>query len=130
MHGHHLSELGTMHRAAVAKDLGLDPKDYVSPFEGGKTVTNINYSNGGILKNAALIAGLLGSGGLVGLLISDKINPNPPTQIQQPQQQINESVPPPVSVEPPKVKVDDIHLKIDWWVEGDEVDQSVQQIDE
>src|SRR5262245_54213052 len=81
---HHLNESAAMNRAAVAKEMGLDPEAYGSTYPGATispTTTTITHQASGVLKGIVLGAAILGSGGLLsGLaLTSFSSRPRPRT---------------------------------------------------
>ena len=70
---HDLSNRLKMRRKSVAKELGLGDDWDVGTFP-SSTVTINEQPRGGVLKGAALAAGLLAGGGTGGFLVSDLVN--------------------------------------------------------
>jgi hypothetical protein len=81
-----------MRRKSVAKEMGLSDDWDVGTFP-SSTVTINEPAGGGLLKGAALAAGLLAGGGTGGFLLSDVINSDPQPVVETVQETIKESVP-------------------------------------
>ena len=77
---HDLSNRLKMRRKSVAKELGLGDDWDVGTFP-SSTVTINEQQRGGVLKGAALAAGLLAGGGTGGFLVSDLVNPSAPQPV-------------------------------------------------
>ena len=77
---HDLSNRLKMRRKSVAKELGLGDDWDVGTFP-SSTVTINEQPGGGLLKGAALAAGLLAGGGTGGFLVSDLVNPSAPQPV-------------------------------------------------
>jgi hypothetical protein len=82
---HHLNESAAMNRAAVAKEMGLDPEAYGSTYPGATispTTTTITHQASGVLKGIVLGAALLGSGGVLsGLALTSLFKPPGPPNV-------------------------------------------------
>ena len=90
---HDLSNRLKMRRKSVAKELGLGDDWDVGTFP-SSTVTINEQQRGGILKGAALAAGLLAGGGTGGFLVSDLVNPVDPQPVMEAvQETVEKSVP-------------------------------------
>ena len=91
---HDLSNRLKMRRKSVAKELGLGDDWDVGTFP-SSTVTINEQSRGGVLKGAALAAGLLAGGGTGGFLVSDLVNPaDPQPVVEAIEETVKESVVP------------------------------------
>ena len=91
---HDLSNRLKMRRKSVAKELGLGDDWDVGTFP-SSTVTINEHQRGGILKGAALAAGLLAGGGTGGFLVSDLVNPaDPQPVVEAIEETVKESVVP------------------------------------
>ena len=77
---HDLSNRLKMRRKSVAKELGLGDDWDVGTFPSNSVTIN-EQPGGGLLKGAALAAGLLAGGGTGGFLISDVLNPADPQPV-------------------------------------------------
>ena len=89
---HDLTNRLKMRRKSVAKEMGLSDDWDVGTFP-SSTVTINEPSGGGVLKGAALAAGLLAGGGTGGFLLSDVINSDPQPVVETVQETVKESVP-------------------------------------
>lgn len=82
---HHLNESAAMNRAAVAKQMGLDPEAYGSTYPGATispTTTTITHQASGVLRGIVLGAAILGSGGLLsGLALTNLFKPPVPPNV-------------------------------------------------
>ena len=81
-----------MRRKSVANEMGLSDDWDVGTFP-SSTVTINEPSGGGLLKGAALAAGLLAGGGTGGFLLSDVINADPQPVVEAVQETVEKSVP-------------------------------------
>ena len=93
---HDLSNRLKMRRKSVAKELGLGDDWDVGTFP-SSTVTINEQPRGGILKGAALAAGLLAGGGTGGFLVSDLVNPSDPQPVVEAVQETVEKTVPEVA---------------------------------
>ena len=89
---HDLTNRLKMRRKSVAKEMGLSDDWDVGTFP-SSTVTINEPSGGGVLKGAALAAGLLAGGGTGGFLLSDVINSDPQPVVETVQETVEKSVP-------------------------------------
>ena len=81
-----------MRRKSVANEMGLSDDWDVGTFP-SSTVTINEPSGGGLLKGAALAAGLLAGGGTGGFLLSDVINADPQPVVEAVRETVEKSVP-------------------------------------
>ena len=81
-----------MRRKSVANEMGLSDDWDVGTFP-SSTVTINEPSGGGLLKGAALAAGLLAGGGTGGFLLSDVINADPQPVDEAVRETVEKSVP-------------------------------------
>ena len=89
---HDLTNRLKMRRKSVAKEMGLSDDWDVGTFP-SSTVTINEPPGGGVLKGAALAAGLLAGGGTGGFLLSDVINSDPQPVVETVQETVEKSVP-------------------------------------
>ncbi len=85
-----------MRRKSVAMEMGLSDDWDVGTFP-SSTVTINEQPRGGILKGAALAAGLLAGGGTGGFLVSDLVNPSDPQPVVEAVQETVEKTVPEVA---------------------------------
>ena len=91
---HDLSNRLKMRRKSVAKELGLGDDWDVGTFPSSTGTLN-EQPRGGVLKGAALAAGLLAGGGTGGFLVSDLVNPaDPQPVVEAIEETVKESVVP------------------------------------
>ena len=102
-------------RLVQAKADGVEKLlDKDEPFPVSDASTNISYNFGGLVGGVALAGGVAGAAlWLAGVLGSA----NNPAQAIVP------------DINPPAVNMDDLDLKIRWWVEGDEGKSEVSEVD-
>ena len=81
-----------MRRKSVANEMGLSDDWDVGTFP-SSTVTINEPPGGGVLKGAALAAGLLAGGGTGGFLLSDVINSDPQPVVEAVRETVEKSVP-------------------------------------
>tara|TARA_R100001086_G_scaffold233743_1_gene155561 strand:- start:108 stop:527 length:420 start_codon:yes stop_codon:yes gene_type:complete len=81
-----------MRRKSVANEMGLSDDWDVGTFPSSSVTIN-ETSGGGLLKGAALAAGLLAGGGTGGFLLSDVINSDPQPVVEAVRETVEKSVP-------------------------------------